>query len=186
MEIKRALLFPSPQQRFEFHENPKVVDLAMPSAAKKLRKVAADRTVKFHVLLTSYEMILADSTSLGSIDWEVMVVDEAHRLKNSDSKFFRHLCEYRSHFRLLLTGTPLQNNLEELFHLLSFLNPAKFNSIETFQARPPFPAPEKCRRSASLTFLFLLVSCRLSLRTCPRRSRLSDCRSCWPRICCDA
>ena len=91
-------------------------------------------TVKFHVLLTSYELISIDSACLGSVQWEVLVVDEAHRLKNSSSKFFRFLSGYSLNYKLLLTGTPLQNNLEELFYLLNFLTPTKFNDLEGFQA----------------------------------------------------
>ena len=82
--------------------------------------------VKFHVLLTSYELISIDTATLGSVDWQVLVVDEAHRLKNNQSKFFRILQNYNINYKLLLTGTPLQNNLEELFHLLNFLNSVRF------------------------------------------------------------
>ena len=91
-------------------------------------------TVKFHVLLTSYELISIDQACLGSVHWEMLVVDEAHRLKNAQSKFFRILAAYSINFKLLLTGTPLQNNLEELFYLLNFLTPSKFNDLESFQA----------------------------------------------------
>lgn len=89
--------------------------------------------VKFNVLLTSYELISIDSTCLGSIEWSVLVVDEAHRLKSNQSKFFRLLAGYHINYKLLLTGTPLQNNLEELFHLLNFLNKDKFNELAAFQ-----------------------------------------------------
>lgn len=89
--------------------------------------------VKFNVLLTSYELISIDSTCLGSIEWSVLVVDEAHRLKSNQSKFFRLLAGYHINYKLLLTGTPLQNNLEELFHLLNFLNKDKFNDLAAFQ-----------------------------------------------------
>lgn len=89
--------------------------------------------VKFNVLLTSYELISIDATCLGSIEWAVLVVDEAHRLKSNQSKFFRLLAGYHINYKLLLTGTPLQNNLEELFHLLNFLNKDKFNDLAAFQ-----------------------------------------------------
>ncbi|QQP48589.1 ChromodomainhelicaseDNAbinding protein Mi2 -like protein, partial [Caligus rogercresseyi] len=91
-------------------------------------------TVKFHVLLTSYELISIDSACLGSVQWEVLVVDEAHRLKNSRSKFFQYLSNYSINYKMLLTGTPLQNNLEELFYLLNFLTPSKFNDLDAFQS----------------------------------------------------
>uniref|UniRef100_A0AAQ4RFI9 Chromodomain helicase DNA binding protein 3 n=1 Tax=Gasterosteus aculeatus aculeatus TaxID=481459 RepID=A0AAQ4RFI9_GASAC len=88
--------------------------------------------IKFHVLLTSYELVTIDQTALKSIDWACLVVDEAHRLKNNQSKFFRRLNDYKIDHKLLLTGTPLQNNLEELFHLLNFLTPNRFNNLEGF------------------------------------------------------
>merc|ERR1711971_280361 len=91
-------------------------------------------TVKFHVLLTSYELISIDAACLGSVQWEVLVVDEARRLKNAQSKFFRILASYAINYKMLLTGTPLQNNLEELFYLLNFLTPSKFNDLAEFHS----------------------------------------------------
>ncbi|KAK2710509.1 hypothetical protein QYM36_011889, partial [Artemia franciscana] len=93
-------------------------------------------TVKFHVLLTSYEMVSKvgdDYSLLGSIDWAVLVVDEAHRLKNNQSKLFILLNNYSIQYKLLLTGTPLQNNLEEMFNLFNFLCPESFKSLPEFQ-----------------------------------------------------
>ncbi|KAL5015035.1 hypothetical protein ScPMuIL_009305 [Solemya velum] len=95
-------------------------------------KMRQDCSVKFHVLLTSYELISIDHTTLGSVDWAVLVVDEAHRLKNNQSKFFRILSNYKIGYKLLLTGTPLQNNLEELFHLLNFMSPENFCDLQGF------------------------------------------------------
>ncbi|XP_030750203.1 chromodomain-helicase-DNA-binding protein Mi-2 homolog isoform X2 [Sitophilus oryzae] len=98
----------------------------------KASKIRAS-SIKFNVLLTSYELVSIDSACLASIDWAVLVVDEAHRLKSNQSKFFKFLSSYSIQYKLLLTGTPLQNNLEELFHLLNFLNPNKFNDLQVFQ-----------------------------------------------------
>ncbi|XP_037493511.1 CHD3-type chromatin-remodeling factor PICKLE [Jatropha curcas] len=89
--------------------------------------------IKFDVLLTSYEMINLDTASLKPIKWECMIVDEGHRLKNKDSKLFLSLKQYSSNHRVLLTGTPLQNNLDELFMLMHFLDAGKFASLEEFQ-----------------------------------------------------
>uniref|UniRef100_A0A3B4BJ71 Uncharacterized protein n=1 Tax=Periophthalmus magnuspinnatus TaxID=409849 RepID=A0A3B4BJ71_9GOBI len=99
---------------------------------KKASRMKKDSSLKFHVLLTSYELITIDMAILGSIDWACLVVDEAHRLKNNQSKFFRVLNNYSLQHKLLLTGTPLQNNLEELFHLLNFLTPERFSNLEGF------------------------------------------------------
>ncbi|XP_067117973.1 chromodomain-helicase-DNA-binding protein 3 isoform X4 [Osmerus mordax] len=106
-------------------------DMAV-KGGKKAFKLRRDAPIKFHVLLTSYELVTIDQTSLKSIDWACLVVDEAHRLKNNQSKFFRRLNDYKIDHKLLLTGTPLQNNLEELFHLLNFLTPNRFNNLEGF------------------------------------------------------
>jgi SNF2 family DNA or RNA helicase len=92
----------------------------------KASRIKTEQGIKFHVLLTSYELINMDKAILSSIEWAALVVDEAHRLKNNQSLFFRTLREFKINYRLLLTGTPLQNNLEELFHLLNFLSPDRF------------------------------------------------------------
>ncbi|WMV34711.1 hypothetical protein MTR67_028096 [Solanum verrucosum] len=112
-----------------------------PKNSNKIKKKKSGQTVgeskkdrtKFDVLLTSYEMINMDSTSLKPIKWECMIVDEGHRLKNKDSKLFSSLKQYSSRHRVLLTGTPLQNNLDELFMLMHFLDAGKFGSLEEFQ-----------------------------------------------------
>ncbi|GMT16754.1 hypothetical protein PFISCL1PPCAC_8051, partial [Pristionchus fissidentatus] len=101
-------------------------------AGPKAMKLKGDKPVKFHVLLTSYELINMDKAILSSIPWSALVVDEAHRLKNNQSLFFRTLREFNINYRCLLTGTPLQNNLEELFHLLNFLSPDRFYDLESF------------------------------------------------------
>ncbi|XP_064856749.1 chromodomain-helicase-DNA-binding protein 5-like [Oncorhynchus nerka] len=106
-------------------------DIAV-KTGRKVFRMKKDTAIKFHVLLTSYELITIDQTILGSINWACLVVDEAHRLKNNQSKFFRILNGYKIYYKLLLTGTPLQNNLEELFHLLNFLTPERFNNLEGF------------------------------------------------------
>ena len=90
-------------------------------------------TVKFDVLLTSYENINTDAACLTSFNWEAVVVDEAHRLKNNKTLFFRVLSTYKVNYKMLLTGTPLQNNLQELFYLLNFLTPNKFTDLEEFE-----------------------------------------------------
>lgn len=62
------------------------------------------------------------------LEWQVVVIDEGQRLKNNASKMFKMSSALRSRFRLLLSGTPLQNNFEELYNLLEFLDPVKFNA----------------------------------------------------------
>ncbi|XP_047150090.1 protein CHROMATIN REMODELING 4 [Vigna umbellata] len=90
---------------------------------------------KFNVLLTTYEMVLADYSHLRGVPWEVLVVDEGHRLKNSGSKLFSLLNTFSFQHRVLLTGTPLQNNLGEMYNLLNFLQPASFPSLSSFEEK---------------------------------------------------
>ncbi|KAI1373862.1 SNF2 family N-terminal domain-containing protein [Hypoxylon crocopeplum] len=90
-------------------------------------------TQRFPVVCTSYEMVLRDRASLSKIDWAFIVVDEGHRMKNADAKLFRELQQFKSATRLLITGTPLQNNLKELWSLLHFLMPETFLDWEAFE-----------------------------------------------------
>lgn len=87
----------------------------------------------FQVLLTTYEFIIKDRPVLSKIKWMHMIVDEGHRMKNSRSKLSSTLTQYyTSRYRLILTGTPLQNNLPELWALLNFVLPTIFKSVKSF------------------------------------------------------
>ncbi|XP_041696684.1 chromodomain-helicase-DNA-binding protein 1-like isoform X1 [Coregonus clupeaformis] len=85
----------------------------------------------YHVLLTTYELCVKDASFLKRRKWKVLVVDEAHRLKNHNSLLHKTLMEFSLDFRVLLTGTPIQNNLTELYSLLSFIQPSLFPTDQT-------------------------------------------------------
>ncbi|KAI9298521.1 hypothetical protein K502DRAFT_311406, partial [Neoconidiobolus thromboides FSU 785] len=87
---------------------------------------------KMEVLITTYEMILSGAAQLSPIFWRVGVFDEAHRLKNRNSKVLEILRNYNIEHRVLLTGTPLQNSVSELFSLLNFLEPTRFSNEKQF------------------------------------------------------
>ncbi|XP_066248842.1 chromodomain-helicase-DNA-binding protein 1 isoform X1 [Euwallacea similis] len=91
------------------------------------------KRLKFNAILTTYEIVLKDKAFLGSINWAVLLVDEAHRLKNDDSLLYKALMEFDTNHRLLITGTPLQNSLKELWALLHFIMPTKFETWEEFE-----------------------------------------------------
>lgn len=94
---------------------------------------ASSKRLKFNAILTTYEIVLKDKVFLGSVSWAALLVDEAHRLKNDDSLLYKALMEFDTNYRLLITGTPLQNSLKELWSLLHFIMPNKFESWEDFE-----------------------------------------------------
>uniref|UniRef100_A0AAQ4QGG2 Chromodomain helicase DNA binding protein 7 n=1 Tax=Gasterosteus aculeatus aculeatus TaxID=481459 RepID=A0AAQ4QGG2_GASAC len=87
---------------------------------------------RFHAIITTFEMILTDCPELRSVNWRCVVIDEAHRLKNRNCKLLEGLKMMDMEHKVLLTGTPLQNTVEELFSLLNFLEPERFPSEQTF------------------------------------------------------
>ncbi|CAG4978576.1 unnamed protein product [Parnassius apollo] len=94
---------------------------------------ASSKRLKFNAILTTYEILLKDRQFLRSFSWACLLVDEAHRLKNDDSLLYKALKEFETNHRLLVTGTPLQNSLKELWALLHFIMPYKFESWEEFE-----------------------------------------------------
>ncbi|CAL9104968.1 unnamed protein product [Musa acuminata var. zebrina] len=88
--------------------------------------------VKFNVLVTTYEFIMYDRSKLSKIDWKYIIIDEAQRMKDRESVLARDLDRYRCQRRLLLTGTPLQNDLKELWSLLNLLLPEVFDNRKAF------------------------------------------------------
>lgn len=90
---------------------------------------------KFPIVITSYEVAMMDAKRvLSHYKWKYLVVDEGHRLKNSKCRLLRELKHLPVENKLLLTGTPLQNNLAELWSLLNFILPDIFSSHEEFES----------------------------------------------------
>ncbi|ORY44788.1 hypothetical protein BCR33DRAFT_679304 [Rhizoclosmatium globosum] len=88
----------------------------------------------FPIVVTSFEIAMNDRRYLQKIKWKYIIVDEGHRLKNMNCRLIRELKTYPSANRLILSGTPLQNNLTELWSLLNFLMPDIFESITDFES----------------------------------------------------
>ncbi|XP_059387875.1 chromodomain-helicase-DNA-binding protein 9-like isoform X3 [Carassius carassius] len=87
---------------------------------------------RFQAVITTFEMILGGCPELNAIDWRCVIIDEAHRLKNKNCKLLEGFKLMSLEHKVLLTGTPLQNTVEELFSLLHFLEPNRFPSESTF------------------------------------------------------
>lgn len=115
------------QQEFYFAE-----PFVTQTVAMKLKR---QHMTKFNILITTYEVIMKDLAIFTKIKWKALIVDEAHRLKNNESRLFSDLGSIPREFCLLLTGTPLQNTTEELWSLLNFSEPKTFSSKEDFVSK---------------------------------------------------
>ena len=110
-------------------------DAASRRVAREHEFYGRGRRVRFHVLLTTREVVLKDRALLAGIGWRYLVVDEAQCLKNPDAQLYQALLDLRTTNKLLVTGTPLQNNIGELWALVHFLMPQRFASLAAFEAR---------------------------------------------------
>ncbi len=115
---------------------PEVDVLILQGAKDERHQLINDRLIdeKFDVCITSYEMILREKNHLKKFAWEYIIIDEAHRIKNEESSLAQIIRLFSSRNRLLITGTPLQNNLHELWALLNFLLPDVFGDSEAFDS----------------------------------------------------
>ncbi|XP_062190610.1 ATP-dependent DNA helicase DDM1-like [Phragmites australis] len=106
------------------------------AARAEIRRKFMPKTVgpDFPIVVTSYEMAMSDARFLAHYKWKYVVVDEGHRLKNSKCKLLREIKRIPMDNKLLLTGTPLQNNLAELWSLLNFILPDIFSSHQEFES----------------------------------------------------
>uniref|UniRef100_A0A8C5QCV1 Proliferation-associated SNF2-like protein n=1 Tax=Leptobrachium leishanense TaxID=445787 RepID=A0A8C5QCV1_9ANUR len=92
-------------------------------------------SMKIHpVVITSFEIAMRDRPALQHTSWKYMILDEGHRIKNMNCRLIQELKRFHSDNKLLLTGTPLQNNLAELWSLLNFLLPDVFDDLRSFEA----------------------------------------------------
>lgn len=96
------------------------------------RNVRYGKNAPFHVMITSYQMVVSDVNYLQKMKWQYMILDEAQAIKSSQSSRWRNLLSFHCRNRLLLTGTPIQNNMQELWALLHFIMPSLFDSHDEF------------------------------------------------------
>ncbi|KAF7630110.1 DNA helicase ino80 [Aspergillus flavus] len=87
---------------------------------------------EFHVLVTSYQLVVLDAQYFQKVKWQYMILDEAQAIKSSQSSRWKNLLGFSCRNRLLLTGTPIQNNMQELWALLHFIMPTLFDSHDEF------------------------------------------------------
>lgn len=123
--------------------------------SKRSEKV--DQLDKFDIVLTTYQTAVRDIDVLREISWEYVILDESHTIKNRKSKTFEALCQLESQHRLSLTGTPIENSLQDLWSQMHFLNPGLLGSYRDFD-RLYYQPIHRDGDEESLTHLRQLVS----------------------------
>jgi len=96
------------------------------------KSIRYDKDAPFHVVVTSYQLAVADEKYFNQVKWQYMVLDEAQAIKSSSSTRWKTLLGFRCRNRLLLTGTPIQNSMHELWALLHFIMPSLFDNHDEF------------------------------------------------------
>lgn len=119
-------------------------------------KAFAETVKQYDLVITSYSLIHRDIKSLQSISWQAVVLDEAQNVKNSEAKQSQAVRQLETTFRVALTGTPVENRLQELWSILDFINPGYLGNRQFFQRRFAMPI-EKYGDAASLNQLRSLV-----------------------------
>ncbi|MGH0128981.1 UNVERIFIED_CONTAM: hypothetical protein FKN15_063706 [Acipenser sinensis] len=109
---------------------------------KSIRKLQGSLHVN-PVVITSFEIAMRDRRSLQHCYWKYLIVDEGHRIKNMNCRLIQELKQFNSDNKLLLTGTPLQNNLAELWSLLNFLLPDVFDDLKRLKCDVTLEVPPK-------------------------------------------
>jgi SNF2 family DNA or RNA helicase/intein/homing endonuclease len=124
---------------------------------KRPKGKAFETEIKKHdLIITSYSLIQRDAKLLQTVSWQMIVLDEAQNVKNSESKQSQAARQLEANFRIALTGTPVENRLQELWSILDFLNPGYLGNRQFFQRRFAMPI-EKYGDTSSLTQLRSLV-----------------------------
>jgi ATP-dependent DNA helicase len=101
---------------------------------QKHMPVSKSKDLSFPIVVTSFEICIIDRSHLQRFNWQYLILDEGHRIKNRNCRLVRELKQIPSISRLLLSGTPIQNTLEELWSLLNFCAPMIFDDLRVFQA----------------------------------------------------
>ncbi|QDL10583.1 ATP-dependent helicase [Brasilonema octagenarum UFV-E1] len=136
-------------------------------------KTFVEAVNKHDIVITSYPLIHRDLKSLQSVSWQIIVLDEAQNVKNSDAKQSQAVRQIESTFRIALTGTPVENRLQELWSILDFLNPGYLGNKQFFQRRFAIPI-EKYGDAASLNQLRSLAQPFILRRLKTDRSIIQD------------
>jgi DNA excision repair protein ERCC-6 len=112
---------------------------AMTKAQKMAKKIVQRVVEEGHVLVTTYSGLQTYAPVLIPVDWECAVLDEGHKIRNPNTSITIHCKELRTPHRLILSGTPMQNNLSELWSLFDFVFPMRLGTLVDFRNQFEFP-----------------------------------------------
>lgn len=99
------------------------------------RTEALENPSAFDIFVITYGILQSEEERIGNVAWETVVLDEAHAIKNTTTKTSKAAMTLQAGFRLILTGTPIQNHLGELWSLFNFINPGLLGSLQQFNQR---------------------------------------------------
>jgi SNF2 family DNA or RNA helicase len=108
------------------------------------------------LLITSYGLLLSEETSMATIHWATIVLDEAHAIKNYNTKTSKAVMSLQAEFRMILTGTPIQNHLGEMWNLFRFINPGLLGTLQHFTDTFIKPGKDAQKRLKKLITPFIL------------------------------
>lgn len=120
---------------------------------RKLKRTGWSKDNSFHVCITSYKLVIQDHFAFRRKKWYYMVLDEAQSIKNFRSQRWQTLLRFNTKRRLLLTGTPLQNDVMELWSLMHFLMPHIFTSQQDFKEWFSNPFNQSINQNQSLNMM---------------------------------
>jgi superfamily II DNA or RNA helicase len=103
------------------------------------RKKLIDEAGNYDVIITTYGLLVSEENIVCSSKWNMVVLDEAHTIKNRETKMSKSAMKLKADFRLILTGTPLQNHLSEIWNLFQFANPGLLGSFQQFTTKYIIP-----------------------------------------------
>ncbi|KAK4995235.1 DNA repair protein rhp26, partial [Elasticomyces elasticus] len=135
------------------------------SKGEKAAKRIVDRVIKDgHVLVTTYSGLQTYADLLIPVDWEYAVLDEGHKIRNPNTAITIYCKELRTHNRVILSGTPMQNNLTELWSLFDFVFPMRLGTLVNFRQQFEFPIKQGGYANASNLQVETAMKCAETLK----------------------
>jgi DNA excision repair protein ERCC-6 len=160
LDVKREDKLEDDLDNFDFDGNP-----IKPSKGNKAAKRIVDRVQRDgHVLVTTYSGLQTYAEQLIPMEWEYCVLDEGHKIRNPNTAITIYSKEIRTHNRVILSGTPMQNNLTELWSLFDFVFPMRLGTLVSFKNQFETPIKQGGYANASNLQVETAMKCAETLK----------------------